>query len=200
MAALIGKPPEALPADLNALRPRVSAVHPALHQISPKTWSNLKTNFKAAVLTAGGRQRARTARSPVWQMLLKRLRDRHLAHGLSRFMTWCSSQGIAPEQVDDAVMTRFRAALGSDTMVTDPNDCHRRSARLWNEAVTSVPGWPQRQLALPDYHRPSTTLRVADLPASFGAELQSYLEWAAGTDLLAEPAPSKALAQRTLCL
>jgi integrase len=200
MAELIGKPLDALPADLNALRPRINAVRPAVHQISPKTWTNLKTNFRAAVLAAGGRQHRRTGRSPDWQVLHEGLPDKRMANGLSRFITWCSGQGIAPEQVDDAAMARFRAALGTDTLVPDPNDCHRRSARLWNEAVARVPGWPAQHVAVPDYHRPSTTLQEQDLPASFGEELRRHLDWAAGTDPLAEPAPPKALAPRTLRL
>jgi integrase len=200
MADLVGKPLDALPADLNALRPRINAVRPALHQISAKTWTNLKTNFRAAVLAAGGRQRSRAVRSADWQTLHERLPDKRMANGLSRFITWCSRQGIAPEQVDDAVMTRFRTALGSDTLVPDPNDCHRRSARLWNEAGARVPGWPAQRVTVPDYHRPSVTLREQDLPASFGEDLRRHLDWAAGADPLAEPAPPKALAPRTLRL
>jgi integrase len=200
MAELVGKPLDALAADLNALRPRINAVRPALHQISPKTWTNLKTNFRAAVLSAGGHQRSQAPRSPDWQVLHERLPDKRMANGLSRFITWCSGQGIAAEQVDDAAMTRFRAALGTDTLVPDPNDCHRRSARLWNEAVARVPGWPACPVVVPDYHQPRTTLHEQDLPASFGADLRRHLEWAAGTDPLAEPAPPKALAPRTLRL
>jgi integrase len=200
IAELIGKPLDALPADLNALRPRINAVRPALHQISPKTWTNLKTNFRAAVLAAGGRERGRSARSSDWQTLHDCLPDKRMANGLSRFITWCSGQGIAPAQVDDVVMTCFRAALGTDTLVPDPNDCHRRSARLWNEAVARVPSWPARPIVVPDYHQPRTTLREQDLPASFGADLRRHLEWAAGTDPLAEPTPAKAMAPRTLRL
>jgi integrase len=200
IAELMDKPLDALPADLNALRPRVNAVRPALHQISPKTWTNLKTNFRAAVLSAGGRQHSRAPRSPDWQGVHDRLPDKRMANGLSRFITWCSGQGIAPEQVDDAAMTRFGAALGTDTLVPDPNDCHRRSARLWNEAVARVPGWPARPIVAPDYHQPRATLREQDLPASFAADLQRHLDWAAGADPLAEPAPPKALAPRTLRL
>jgi integrase len=199
MGELLDKPPAALPADLNALRPRINAVRPAAHGIGTKTWANLKAAFRVAVLTAGGRASSRVARSPAWQALHRRLPDKRIANGLSRFIGWCSREGIAPEQVDDAVMIRFRAAIGADTLVPDPNDCHRRSARLWNEAVERIPGWPRQRVAVPKFKRRSS-LRLNDLPTGFGEDLQCHLDWAAGTDPLAEPAPPKPLAARTLQL
>lgn len=199
MAGLIAMPPNALPADLNALRPRINAVRPALHQISPKTWSNLRAGLRTAVLTAGGCACLRPPHLRQWQALHRRLPDKRLRNGLSRLISWCSSQAIAPEQVDDAVFARFRSALLSDTLIAKPQDCLRRTARLWNEAVDRVPGWPRPRLTVPDHHQ-RTVLRAQDLPASFAEELQRYLAWAGGADPFADPAPARALAERTLRL
>ena len=77
----------------------------------------------------------------------------------------------------------------------DRNGEHRLTA----EAVANVPGWPARPLTMPDLQC-RTTLREQDLPVSFGEDLRRHLEWATGADPLAEPAPPKALAPRTLRL
>ncbi|MBV8704760.1 MAG: hypothetical protein JO118_13740, partial [Acetobacteraceae bacterium] len=49
VAALLGAPPEDLPAALGALRPRLNRVLPAAHGLSLKTWHNVRSNLAAAI-------------------------------------------------------------------------------------------------------------------------------------------------------
>ena len=49
--------------------------------------------------------------TPEWRALYDRLRSRYEQWGLSRFMRFCSSQGILPGAVDRSVLDRFGTAL-----------------------------------------------------------------------------------------
>src|SRR3981081_4252418 len=52
MSKLTGLDPRFAPACLKSMRPHIRAVRPARHDLSPKTWSNLRSNFRAAITGA----------------------------------------------------------------------------------------------------------------------------------------------------
>src|ERR1700756_539214 len=56
MAEMTGADPRITPASLRFMRPRINAVRPAKYNLTPKTWSNLRSNFRAAVVQAAPRQ------------------------------------------------------------------------------------------------------------------------------------------------
>jgi integrase len=198
MAALLDAPLEEVPAALPELRPRLSRILPAAHGIKPKTWHNLRSNFIAAIkaATSSGPQR-RAPPSAAWKCLRDLLPDKRLQHGLTRFLTFCDRTGIQPTEVTDDIADRFVRELVAGTLVADPQDLHRRTCQLWNEAA-NLPGWPQITLALSDYRRPSTTLPLKVLPQSFQQDLDSYLHWQSGCDPFAETPPPAAWKPRTI--
>lgn len=120
------------------MRPLIKKVWPAKYGLRPKTWSNLRSNFRAAVkqvLPPLPRQI-----DPEWEKLRSRLPDQRMKAGLSRFIGYCERENVPPAAVCDTVIARFLAELETDTLVPSPRDCHRRTCQLWNEAVGKVPG------------------------------------------------------------
>src|SRR5260221_39655 len=49
---IVGVDPQITPASLQYMRPFINKVRPAKHNLRPKTWSNLRANFRAAVVHA----------------------------------------------------------------------------------------------------------------------------------------------------
>jgi hypothetical protein len=73
IARLIGTPLEAIPANINWLHIRLRRVHPAAHNMSPKRFSNVKSDaLKALAITGCSRARADWLRQPslAWAALL----------------------------------------------------------------------------------------------------------------------------------
>jgi integrase len=138
--------------------------------------------------------------SAAWARLRRLLPDKRMQNGLTRFLTFCDRAGIQPTEVSDDIAQRFGRELITGTLVADPQDLHRRTCRLWNEA-TNLPGWPQIDLAVPNYRKPATTIPLTALPGSFRDDLDRHLDWLSGGDLLADaPAPPNICKPRTVAL
>jgi integrase len=167
---IIGLDPKITPASLQAIRPLINKVHPARYDLSQKTWSNLCSNFRAALVHALPRLPRRP--DAVWERLRATLPDRRMRKGLSRFIGYCERERIPPEAVCDAVIARFVAFLQSDTLVANPCDCHRRTCRLWNAAVDNVPDWRGAHVGLPVYRRTRRSLPLSAYPANVEDEFR----------------------------
>jgi hypothetical protein len=55
MSELTGVDPNSTPASMPFMRPLINAVRPARHGLNPKTWSNLRSNFRAGTVNLAGR-------------------------------------------------------------------------------------------------------------------------------------------------
>jgi len=145
MTEMTGVDPRITPASLRFMRARINAVRPARYNLTPKTWSNLRSNFRAAVVQPAPRQPRRP--DAEWARLRTALPIRRMKKGLSRLIGFCENNSIPPAAVSDAVSDRFRAHLETDRNMPSPPECHRRTCRLWNEAAATVPGWPMIRLS-----------------------------------------------------
>jgi len=92
--------------------------------------------------------------------------------GLSRFINHCEREGIAPKAVCDAVLAQFLAVLEDDTLVPNPEDCYRRTCRLWNEAVEKVSGWPEARVSVPAFQPHRRTLPLSVYPERVQKEFE----------------------------
>lgn len=178
------------------MRPRINAVRPAKYNLSPKTWSNLRSNFRAAVVHAAPRQPRQS--DTQWAPLRTALRTKRMKNGLSRMIGFCEANPIPPTAVFDEVSDRFRAHLEADTTVPSPHDCHRLACRLWNQAAETVPGWPPIRLSVPDHRKPRRSLPMCSFPASLQEELARYLDSLGGGGLFSEEAAQKRMAPSTV--
>jgi hypothetical protein len=188
--------PRITPASLRFMRPRINAVRPAKYHLTPKTWSNLRSNFRAAVVQPAPRQPRRP--DIEWARLRAALPTRRMKKGLSRMIGFCEINSIPPTAVSNAVSDHFRAHLEADTNVPSPPDRHRLTCRLWNEAAATVPGWPLIRLSVPDHRRPRRSLPISSFPASLQEELVRYLDSLGGGDLFSEEAAQKRMAPSTV--
>jgi integrase len=189
VARALGRPPEAIPAHPGHLRQLLAAVTPATHGLRPARWANTRSLLGRAMRLTGtdllpGRSTAPL--TPVWRGLAGRLKPvKALEIGLGRLMRFCSTQGIAPEEVDDTAFERFRVALEQTSLVRHPERVHRDTAYCWNRAATTVPGWPAKRLMVPRRAKQPYVLPPEAFPASFRADLAAWLARLAGEDLLA---------------
>ena len=196
MSQITGVDLESTPASLKLMRPLIKAVRPAQHNLTPKTWANLRSNFRAALVQPMPREQ-RPA-DPEWCALRAALPDKRMRIGLSRLIGFCVDERIAPNEVRDAVVDRFLIHLEADTQVPDPHACHRTTCRVWNKAVETVSGWPQLRLRLPDYRRPRQSTPITAFPVSLQLEFASYIASLRGGDLFVEKGARKTMAPSTV--
>jgi integrase len=196
VSKITGVEPLITPASLRFMRPLINAVRPARHNVSPKTWSNLCSNFRAALVHALPRQLRQPDRR--WEKLRTMLPNKRFRSGLSRFIGFCEREAIPPTAVSDEVLARFRAYLETDTRVPSPPNCHRRTCRLWNTAADSIPDWPQSRLRLPDHRRPRRSLPLSSCPASLQEEFEHCVAPLRCGDRFAKDGPRKPLRPSTV--
>ena len=118
--------------------------------LSRGRWNNVRSLVPAAVRRAGVRAMAGGARRPLsfpWEVVRAAIPDKTTRYGLSRFISFCSAEGIA---VDAGVFERFRAALLTESFVKLPKQVYRTSCMLWNDAAGIIQGWPKLQVQVPN--------------------------------------------------
>ena len=168
---IVGVDPNATPASMQHMRPLIIKVRPAKHGLRPKTWSNLRSNFRAALMQVLP-PLARRRIDPEWEKLRSRLPDQRMRANLGRFIRYCEREDIPPARVCDVVIGRFHAELETDTLVPSPRDCHRRTCQLWNEAVGKVPGWPRVRVSVPAPQNLRRTLALSAYPEALQREFE----------------------------
>ncbi len=118
-----------------------------------------------------------------WRDLLALVQSNQKRFWLSKFSGYCSAKGIAPEQVRDAYVDQFYQDLDAASLKRKPETVHRKVCQFWNECAATIVGWPQTTLAVPD-RRKSYVLPWAAFPPSFAADVEDYLAYLAGRDVL----------------
>jgi integrase len=171
-----------IPADITVLRERLQGLNPTAVDFKPrpislKTWSNIRSNFLAALLTAGitVTRTRRWPRSPKWRQLLEDQSERY-RHGISRFAGFCTVNGIDPEDVSPKVWETFGQALRCS--FENAEDIERDTSSLWNRLAEANPEQTLVRLPQPSRRRPLTRIPLAELPAAFRQDVEEHLAWA----------------------
>ena len=197
MVELTGVDPRSTPASMRFMRPLIKAIRPAKYGLNPKTWSNLRSNFRAAIVHPAPRHRRQ--HDPEWTKLRRSLPADRMKNGLCRFIGFCEDSGLPPSSVSDEAFDRFLAHVEADANLSDPHHCHRRSCRLWNEAAASVVGWPQFRITLPSYRRPRLSLPLGNYPPCLQEDLGQYLDYLrSGSDRFAKGPRQKKMTESTV--
>jgi integrase len=202
VARLHGDEPSGIRLDLPMISKRLASPMPAAAGLSEKTLANVRSNFLAAVRTSGIRQApslAKTPMTPSWRKLMTDLSSKRMHIGLSRLARWCSSRGIDPASVGDAVLEQFIEAVREGTLHRKPNVLRRNVALIWNEAAQNSQGALKRVI-VPSFRQPARRLDWSRLPKSFRSDIEAYLGWSSGSDAFAADARSRALAPQTVKL
>ena len=96
MAKLLGAAPGHIPLDLPVLSRKLAAINPLAAGLTTKTFSNIRSDFLAAVTASGLKElrpSGKAALSPGWARLLAKLPKRRAGIGLSRLARHASRGG-----------------------------------------------------------------------------------------------------------
>ena len=173
-ARAIGKPLERVPAEPRRLQALLSEVSPIALGLSPGRWANVRSLIRAGLALVQPMMPGRhiTPLSPGWKTLWQQL-PRKIRRPLSRFARFCSVRGIEPEGVTDAVIEAFHAYL-ADSLLKSPDKIFAAMARAWRAAQTTVDGWPQIAITIPNRRR-DWTLPWSHFPASLQRDCASLV-------------------------
>jgi integrase len=186
VARALGRPLADIPADPHLLSKRLIEVAPQALGLSQGRWSNIRSLLRAAIKlvmpVAPGRHLSPL--SPAWKMLWGPLESQTLKTRLSRLFHFCSEKGIEPPDVDEATFAEFRQYLDT-ALLKNPAIVHRACLSAWNTALSTVPGWPDFSVSIPQ-RRDRWTLPWEVFPSSLREDMAHWLDRLAGHDLLAE--------------
>lgn len=191
IAKALDKVPSNVPTDPRWLQPRLAAISPATIGVSRKTWANLVSDARAALVHSGIATR-RTNRqhdlSPAWCELWEKARATGKIHdSLSRLIYFLDRLGVSPEEVSNLHVNAFHDALMGDEIRKNPKASLRNAVNAWNRAVEHAPGWPQTRLkGLPPKAK-RIKLPLDTYPPSFAADLARFEEEAGQVDFLDTP-------------
>ena len=201
LGKLAGKPLSHLPPHPRFYRTLFDNLHTEHCGLTESRIRNIKSDVMFALKHTGCIQGTHTYMAPFsepWQALWDAAAPAGaLRRYLSRFLHYCSANGIDPEDVDDGVSERFLQALVEESFIRNPIKTHRDLCKLWNRAVDTVPGWPQVRLTVPRYKK-TYTLALEAYPQALRDEIQALVDWWSGRDILDDTAPAKPLAPRTV--
>ncbi len=198
-AKALGKVPDQVPADIGALNSQIAGVTAQMVGLSAPRWANVKSGLTTALSLTGAKVIAgkrRGALAPEWAALLDQVEDRYERSRLSRFMSWCTTEAIAPETVCQGDVDRFVVALAKESLVERPKAVHRDLALAWGRCRTAVVGWPDIAVAVPNHTR-AYALAEEDFSDAFVKDVDAYLHHLAEVDPF-EATPRKAMAPTTL--
>lgn len=108
-------------------------LHPEHCGLSRSRIHNVKSDILFSLRHTGCIDSARTYMAPLraeWQGFWDATSAiGQISRYVSRFMHFCSAQGISPREVDDVVAERFLRALIDESFVKDPKGTHRNILR-----------------------------------------------------------------------
>ena len=189
-AKWFGLSPSAIPASTAFLRKRFERLHPNHVGVTTRRIGNVKSLLLRAIREAGLSSALASYQcplSPEWQSLYDQIDDKHQRAGLSRFLRYCTKQGILPAAVDDVVASNYLQALETESLVTNPRELHRNSCRLWNKVSASIGDWPDNGLTVPRYNERLYAIPNSTISLPLQAEIDDYLDRLAGADLFQGP-------------
>jgi len=199
---LIGEAPGRIALDLAQLRARLNAINPVAAGISPKSFANIRSDLFAAIKASGLKpiSPVRQSLTEPWLALRARLRTERHRIGLSRLAGYGSAEGIAPNDVNDAMIAGFMESVREASLHRKPNDLHRQTAVIWNEVACEFSELGLSPVSIPSFRPPPRRIDWALLPDSFHKDLEDCLAWCAWTDPFAADARSRPLAAGTVNL
>jgi hypothetical protein len=186
VARALDRPPERVPADPRRLLPRLRQIAPRAIGLSPGRWTNVRSLTRAGiallhpVLPVRSRQRL----TDRWAALYGQLNSRWTKLKLSRFLRFCSSQGVEPAAVVESTFAAFREHL-DEKFLHDPDKIYAALVDGWRAAQTAVDSWPQLRITIPS-RRNEWTFAWERFPASLQQECMAWCDRLAGRDLLDE--------------
>jgi hypothetical protein len=163
---------------LNALRQPVHRLNAAQMRIDAKTLSNHKSNLRAALLHF-----AKVANAPTrgarlssdWFRLMPAIPGTKPRRLLSGIMRYCSARSIHPEDMTSGIVEAYFEFRTATSFLETGIARQRELIRAWNDCVDHVPGWPNRQLSVPQLPAVSKGPDWARFPPGLRQDVDNYL-------------------------
>ena len=178
----LGVAPIDVPADARAIRDHLDSLSPAMLNLTPKSFSNIRSILRR-VLRLMGKTAHRRARgeplSATWAVLYERLSTRTAKAGMGAFISYCSAEGYDPTDVGDQHLSRFIQILEEGSLQASWQKRVKNTVREWNKAAKLVVGWPTTELHSPWRKREIKTLPMEALPLAYQGSIEEYLEYLA---------------------
>jgi integrase len=174
--------PDRIPADPRLLAARLAEIAPAAHGISRARWHNIRSLVSSALalVTSVSPGRHKQPLAPVWQALWDRLESRSMRTRLSRFMHFCTLNGIDPVHVQSDTFESFRAYI-RESLIKHPETAHRDMVSAWERTRQADTSWPQVKVAIPN-RKDSWTLQWSAFPDTLHSDVTRWLSCLAGKD------------------
>ena len=156
VATLLADDPARVLLDIPAISSKLAAISPVAAGLSAKSFANIRSDFMAAVSASGLKAAQPAGKAPMsaeWTDLVAGLSYKRARIGLSRLARYSNAAGIAPEQINTAVIGEFIVAVRENSLHRKPNDLHRMVSRIWNE-VAQKPGRNLQRVAVPSFRPP----------------------------------------------
>jgi len=189
LAGWFNLPEENVPASAKFIREKLERVHAITASVSPRRIQNVRSLVLAAMREVGLSTKLAPYASPFsaeWQCLWDLLDgDTYAKTELSRFLRFCSAQGIAPGAVNDTVSAQFLAAIEAESLLVKPKTRHQSMCRVWNRMMETHAGsgWPQVHLTVPRYEQRLYRIGADKVSAGVAADVEAYLTHLRGTDI-----------------
>jgi integrase len=194
LARCLNKAPRDILATPAALQKELAGANPLLAGLTKRRWTNVRSLTLTALRLSGANimpgRRNKSVFTKDWLALREQCDTTHYRAGLSRFMNFCSANGIAPSSVDAAVFDSFRQHLEENSIVRNTPKVLRATCQLWNKATDNIPGWPSyrtKQAAAPRNY----SLPWSAYPSTLVADVEAFLSHGGNQDIFADDyAPS----------
>jgi integrase len=189
LAGWFSLPEENVPASAKFIREKLERVHAITASVSPRRIQNVRSLVLAAIREAGVSTKLAPYASPFsaeWQCLWDLLDgDTYAKTELSRFLRFCSAQGIVPGAVNDTVSAQFLAAIEAESLLVKPKTRHQSMCRVWNRMMEThaQAGWPQVHLSVPRYEQRLYRIGADKVSAAVATDVEAYLTHLRGTDI-----------------
>ncbi len=199
VAQLLEQEPAAVRLDLPEMSARLGAINPVAVGMTAKRFTNVRSDFLAAVKASGVRLIHGGAKRPMsaaWVELFRRLSGRRAHIGLSRLARYASSQRIEPKHINDQAIDKFMTMVREESLHRKPGVLHRQVIKIWNE-VARDPTLGLRSVSVPPSRRPPKRVDWKLLSEPFRTDVDKYLAWCAVSDPFAADARSRPISKGT---
>ena len=179
---VLGHTPHELPADLALLNRLLRKALPAAAKVKPRRWANVRSLLlRALTLTGTSIMPGRRLHplTPAWAALDGAAAGAVPARRAVAVHALVLGRGHRPPEVTVAVSDRFRAAVLNDSLIQNGWSTCQATVRLWNQAVATIPGWPQVVIPFTPA-RERYVLPLTSFPAAFQADAERWLDRLAG--------------------
>jgi integrase len=164
-------------ADAKDVLRRLDTLSPAIADMTPQSWANLKSRVRSALRYAAPQLAPAHSRIKLqgeWAALAGAAPRRERCQ-VSRLFRFAQDKGWVPGDIGEPQLEQFEAHLEHQAIHSDSVHVVRTTRRAWNRCVDKVPGWPQRRLASRARRGSPYWLRLEQLPATLQQEIGDYL-------------------------